>query len=229
MTRRGKSFRPVMSDEISPHPLAAVVLALLLAGIPLESNRPTLSLAISHPLFPIYTFPRLAFPSIPGTAAEQNLPAKVLPRWHPASCPPRRKTPSTRKPSKSSPPRSTTAAPPKVSEVDEPSRVNPSSRTFPSPRSKKHANDTSPPCNPCRPPAARHHKARCRGLSPERWSVVQKQLQEYASTRASYIEEFWDESYLQASDSVVLNLNPFSSLRMILHRRAVTSSCERPI
>ncbi|SPO22045.1 related to carnitine acetyl transferase FacC [Ustilago trichophora] len=39
--------------------------------------------------------------------------------------------------------------------------------------------------------------------------VIQKQLQEYASTRASYIEEFWDESYLQASDSVVLNLNPF--------------------
>ena len=39
--------------------------------------------------------------------------------------------------------------------------------------------------------------------------IIQKQLQEYASTRASYIEEFWDESYLQASDSVVLNLNPF--------------------
>ncbi|EST07791.1 Acyltransferase ChoActase/COT/CPT [Kalmanozyma brasiliensis GHG001] len=39
--------------------------------------------------------------------------------------------------------------------------------------------------------------------------IVQAQLQEYASTRASYIEEFWDESYLQASDSVVLNLNPF--------------------
>lgn len=39
--------------------------------------------------------------------------------------------------------------------------------------------------------------------------VLQKQLQDYASTRASYIEEFWDESYLQASDSVVLNLNPF--------------------
>lgn len=39
--------------------------------------------------------------------------------------------------------------------------------------------------------------------------IIQKQLQDYASTRASYIEEFWDESYLQASDSVVLNLNPF--------------------
>ncbi|SNX83019.1 related to carnitine acetyl transferase FacC [Melanopsichium pennsylvanicum] len=39
--------------------------------------------------------------------------------------------------------------------------------------------------------------------------AIQKQLEQYASTRASYIEEFWDESYLQASDSVVLNLNPF--------------------
>lgn len=38
---------------------------------------------------------------------------------------------------------------------------------------------------------------------------LQAQLEEYASTRASYIEEFWDESYLQASASVVLNLNPF--------------------
>ncbi|CAD6972734.1 unnamed protein product [Tilletia controversa] len=35
------------------------------------------------------------------------------------------------------------------------------------------------------------------------------QLEEYASTRASYIEEFWNESYLSSSDSVVLNLNPF--------------------
>ncbi|KAN0060394.1 carnitine O-acetyltransferase yat1 [Thecaphora frezii] len=38
---------------------------------------------------------------------------------------------------------------------------------------------------------------------------MQQSLQDYASTRASYIEEFWDESYLMASDSVVLNLNPF--------------------
>lgn len=35
------------------------------------------------------------------------------------------------------------------------------------------------------------------------------ELQQYASTRPSYIEEFWDESYLTASESVVLNLNPF--------------------
>ena len=38
---------------------------------------------------------------------------------------------------------------------------------------------------------------------------LHERLQEYASTRASYIEEFWYESYLQHSDSVVLNLNPF--------------------
>lgn len=38
---------------------------------------------------------------------------------------------------------------------------------------------------------------------------LHEHLQEYASTRASYIEEFWYESYLQHSDSVVLNLNPF--------------------
>lgn len=38
---------------------------------------------------------------------------------------------------------------------------------------------------------------------------LQAQLEEYASTRTSYIEEFWDDSYLQASESVVLNLNPF--------------------
>ncbi|KAK0539794.1 carnitine O-acetyltransferase yat1 [Tilletia horrida] len=35
------------------------------------------------------------------------------------------------------------------------------------------------------------------------------QLEEYAKTRDSYIAEWWDESYLGASDSVVLNLNPF--------------------
>ena len=38
---------------------------------------------------------------------------------------------------------------------------------------------------------------------------LHKDLEEYASTRPSYISEFWDESYLQASDSVVLSLNPF--------------------
>ncbi|GAA5932519.1 hypothetical protein JCM1841_000236 [Sporobolomyces salmonicolor] len=34
-------------------------------------------------------------------------------------------------------------------------------------------------------------------------------LIEYASTRASYIEEWWTESYLSHSDSLVLSLNPF--------------------
>ncbi|PLW47759.1 hypothetical protein PCASD_04374 [Puccinia coronata f. sp. avenae] len=39
--------------------------------------------------------------------------------------------------------------------------------------------------------------------------LLHERLKEYASTRASYIEEFWYESYLQHSDSVVLALNPF--------------------
>ncbi|GAA5872876.1 hypothetical protein JCM1840_005875 [Sporobolomyces johnsonii] len=34
-------------------------------------------------------------------------------------------------------------------------------------------------------------------------------LIDYASTRASYIEEWWTESYLSHSDSLVLSLNPF--------------------
>lgn len=36
-----------------------------------------------------------------------------------------------------------------------------------------------------------------------------KTLKDYAATRESYIEEFWDESYLGYEDSVVLSLNPF--------------------
>ncbi|OAV88309.1 hypothetical protein PTTG_05269 [Puccinia triticina 1-1 BBBD Race 1] len=39
--------------------------------------------------------------------------------------------------------------------------------------------------------------------------LLHARLQEYASTKASFIEEFWYESYLQHSDSVVLSLNPF--------------------
>ncbi|SCV67108.1 BQ2448_5754 [Microbotryum intermedium] len=39
--------------------------------------------------------------------------------------------------------------------------------------------------------------------------ALHKDLVEYASTRASFIEEFWTESYLSHSDSVVLSLNPF--------------------
>ncbi|CAO3635783.1 unnamed protein product [Cunninghamella echinulata] len=39
--------------------------------------------------------------------------------------------------------------------------------------------------------------------------ILQEKLQSYATTKSSYIEEFWYDSYLQHSDSVVLNLNPF--------------------
>lgn len=38
---------------------------------------------------------------------------------------------------------------------------------------------------------------------------IQHELEVYASDKSSYIEQWWDESYLSASDSVVLNLNPF--------------------
>lgn len=38
---------------------------------------------------------------------------------------------------------------------------------------------------------------------------LQIELKKYAEDKASYIEQWWDESYLSTSDSVVLNLNPF--------------------
>lgn len=38
---------------------------------------------------------------------------------------------------------------------------------------------------------------------------LQEELQKYASNKSSYIEQFWYDSYLSHSDSVVLNLNPF--------------------
>ncbi|KAF8577064.1 acyltransferase ChoActase/COT/CPT [Ramaria rubella] len=38
---------------------------------------------------------------------------------------------------------------------------------------------------------------------------IQERLEEYAKDKASYIEEFWYESYLSHSDPVVLALNPF--------------------
>ncbi len=38
---------------------------------------------------------------------------------------------------------------------------------------------------------------------------LQAKLLEYAADKASYIEEFWYESYLSHSDPVVLSLNPF--------------------
>ena len=38
---------------------------------------------------------------------------------------------------------------------------------------------------------------------------MQEKLKAYASSKASYIEDFWFDSYLKYTDSVVLNLNPF--------------------
>ncbi|EJT98335.1 carnitine acetyl transferase [Dacryopinax primogenitus] len=38
---------------------------------------------------------------------------------------------------------------------------------------------------------------------------MQKELEEYARDKASYIEEFWYESYLSTTDPVVLSLNPY--------------------
>ncbi|RUP49178.1 acyltransferase ChoActase/COT/CPT [Jimgerdemannia flammicorona] len=38
---------------------------------------------------------------------------------------------------------------------------------------------------------------------------LQERLKTYATDKSSYIEEFWYDSYLQYTDSVVLNLNPF--------------------
>uniref|UniRef100_A0A060T3M5 ARAD1A10934p n=1 Tax=Blastobotrys adeninivorans TaxID=409370 RepID=A0A060T3M5_BLAAD len=42
--------------------------------------------------------------------------------------------------------------------------------------------------------------------------MLQKKLQEYADSRASYIEQFWYDSYLNYDNPVVLNLNPFFML-----------------
>ncbi|GAA6023450.1 hypothetical protein JCM10207_004418 [Rhodosporidiobolus poonsookiae] len=39
--------------------------------------------------------------------------------------------------------------------------------------------------------------------------ALHERLKEYAAGRASYIEEWWTESYLSHSESVVLSLNPF--------------------
>ncbi|KAI8877492.1 acyltransferase ChoActase/COT/CPT [Backusella circina FSU 941] len=38
---------------------------------------------------------------------------------------------------------------------------------------------------------------------------LQEKLRTYATDKSSYIEEFWYDSYLQLTDPVVLNLNPF--------------------
>lgn len=44
---------------------------------------------------------------------------------------------------------------------------------------------------------------------------LHQELVDYASTRASYIEEWWTESYLSHPDSVVLSLNPFFILECV--------------
>ncbi|CAH7684772.1 choline acetyltransferase [Phakopsora pachyrhizi] len=45
--------------------------------------------------------------------------------------------------------------------------------------------------------------------NPKAGDRLHNQLLDYASNRSSYIEEFWYESYLNHSQSIVLNLNPF--------------------
>ncbi len=39
--------------------------------------------------------------------------------------------------------------------------------------------------------------------------ILQKKLIEYSKTKASYVEQFWYDSYLNYDDPVVLNINPF--------------------
>lgn len=39
--------------------------------------------------------------------------------------------------------------------------------------------------------------------------ILHKKLEEYASDKSSYIEQFWYDSYLSSDNPVVLNLNPF--------------------
>ncbi|KAI9310142.1 acyltransferase ChoActase/COT/CPT [Dichotomocladium elegans] len=39
--------------------------------------------------------------------------------------------------------------------------------------------------------------------------ALQEELKKYAADKKSYIEEFWYDAYLQTTDPVVLNLNPF--------------------
>ncbi|WVQ68800.1 uncharacterized protein L199_007009 [Kwoniella botswanensis] len=55
------------------------------------------------------------------------------------------------------------------------------------------------------------------GGEGEKW---QRKLEEYAKEKESYIEEFWYESYLSHSDSVVLSLNPFFVLSSDVTPRA---------
>ncbi|KAG0169405.1 hypothetical protein DFQ28_003955 [Apophysomyces sp. BC1034] len=52
-------------------------------------------------------------------------------------------------------------------------------------------------------------KAAVREFLAKEGPELQHKLQSYATDKSSYIEEFWYDSYLQYTDPVVLNLNPF--------------------
>ncbi|KAI8146043.1 acyltransferase ChoActase/COT/CPT [Fennellomyces sp. T-0311] len=52
-------------------------------------------------------------------------------------------------------------------------------------------------------------KAACQAFLNGEGPNLQAELKKYASDKMSYIEEFWYDSYLQTTDPVVLNLNPF--------------------
>ncbi|GAA5913434.1 choline/carnitine O-acyltransferase [Sporobolomyces salmoneus] len=54
-----------------------------------------------------------------------------------------------------------------------------------------------------------HTKRVVQGFLKNEGPLLHQKLKDYASNRASYIEEWWTESYLSHSESVVLSLNPF--------------------
>lgn len=56
---------------------------------------------------------------------------------------------------------------------------------------------------------------------------LHQRLKDYASTRASYIEEWWTESYLSHEESVVLSLNPFFILECVTNLFSFFSSSRR--
>ncbi|KAG1289404.1 hypothetical protein G6F66_009390 [Rhizopus arrhizus] len=52
-------------------------------------------------------------------------------------------------------------------------------------------------------------KRAVQGFLSNEGPALQEKLKTYATDKSSYIEEFWYDSYLQFTDPVVLNLNPF--------------------
>lgn len=52
-------------------------------------------------------------------------------------------------------------------------------------------------------------RAAARAFVEKQGPELQERLLQYASTRSSYIEQFWYDSYLNYDNPVVLNLNPF--------------------